>query len=176
MVKENNRDDGNVKLFPKIIGIASLLKNEPSTSHRSENWPSLRSSELIDVFNGSHWVSCLSCFSSLNLLSRFDTWWKLWTNIHWAHLFCPGFCSTGKEHEIAHWKCEKNVDLFCLKVFTGIFGLLQIIVASGINYISYFFGSTFNSDAAKSIWAFNTIVSCPLKEGSENMRGRTSQN
>ena len=159
-----------------MIGIASLLKNEPSTSHRSENWPSLRSSELIDLFNGSHWVSCLSCFSSLNLLSRFDTWWKLWTNILWAHLFCPGFCSTGKEHEIAHWKCEKNVDLFCLKVFTGIFGLLQIIVASGINYISYFFGSTFNSDAAKSIWAFNTIVSCPLKEGSENMRGRTSQN
>ena len=26
MVKENNRDDGDVKLFPKIIGIASLLK------------------------------------------------------------------------------------------------------------------------------------------------------
>ena len=48
--------------------------------------------------------------------------------------------------------------MFCLKVFIGIFGLLQIIVASGINYISYFFGSTFNSDAAKSIWAFNTIV------------------
>ena len=43
MVKENNRDDGDVKLFPKINGITSLLKNEPSTSHRSENWPSLRS-------------------------------------------------------------------------------------------------------------------------------------
>ena len=43
MVKENNRGDGDVKLFPKIIGIASLLKNEPSTSHRSENWPSPRS-------------------------------------------------------------------------------------------------------------------------------------
>ena len=43
MVKENNRDDGNVKLFPKIIGIASLLKNETLTSHRSENWPSPRS-------------------------------------------------------------------------------------------------------------------------------------
>ena len=46
MVKENNRDDGDVKLFPKIIGIASLLKNEPSTSHCSENLPSLRSSLL----------------------------------------------------------------------------------------------------------------------------------
>ena len=43
MVKENNCDDGDVKLFPKIIGTASLLKNEPSTSHRSENWPSPRS-------------------------------------------------------------------------------------------------------------------------------------
>ena len=43
MVKENNRDDGDVKLFHKIIGITSLLKNESSTSHRSENWPSLRS-------------------------------------------------------------------------------------------------------------------------------------
>ena len=43
MVKENNRDNGDVKLFPKIIGNASLLKNEPSTSHRSENWPSPRS-------------------------------------------------------------------------------------------------------------------------------------
>ena len=37
LVKENNRDDGDVKLFQKVIGIASLLKNEPSTSHRSEN-------------------------------------------------------------------------------------------------------------------------------------------
>ena len=37
MVKENNRDNGDVKLFPKIIGIASLLKNEPLTAHRSEN-------------------------------------------------------------------------------------------------------------------------------------------
>ena len=37
MVKENNCEDGDVKLFPKIIGIVSLLKNEPSTSHRSEN-------------------------------------------------------------------------------------------------------------------------------------------
>ena len=37
MVKENNRDDGDVKLFPKIVDIASLLKKEPSTSHRSEN-------------------------------------------------------------------------------------------------------------------------------------------
>ena len=37
MVKENNRDDGDVKLFQKIIGIALLLKNETSTSHRSEN-------------------------------------------------------------------------------------------------------------------------------------------
>ena len=36
MVKENNRDDGDVKLFPKIIGITSLLKNEPSISHRSD--------------------------------------------------------------------------------------------------------------------------------------------
>ena len=43
MVTENNRDDGDVKLFPKIIGIASLLKNDPSTSHRSENSPSPRS-------------------------------------------------------------------------------------------------------------------------------------
>ena len=43
MVKENKRNDGDVTLSPKIIGIASLLKNEPSTSHRSENWPSLRS-------------------------------------------------------------------------------------------------------------------------------------
>ena len=34
MVKENNHDDGDVKLF-QIIGIASLLKNEPSTSPRS---------------------------------------------------------------------------------------------------------------------------------------------
>ena len=37
MVKENNRDDGDVKLFQKIIGIALLLKNEPLTLHRSEN-------------------------------------------------------------------------------------------------------------------------------------------
>ena len=37
MVKENNRDDGDVKLFPKIIGIALLLKNEPWTLHHSEN-------------------------------------------------------------------------------------------------------------------------------------------
>ena len=43
MVKKNNRSDGDVKSFQKIIGIASLLKNEPSTSHRSENWPSLKS-------------------------------------------------------------------------------------------------------------------------------------
>ena len=43
MVKENNCNDGNVKLFPKIIGIASLLKNEPSTLHRSENLASPRS-------------------------------------------------------------------------------------------------------------------------------------
>ena len=43
MVKKNNRNDGDVKPFQKIIGIASLLKNEPSTSHRSENWPSLKS-------------------------------------------------------------------------------------------------------------------------------------
>ena len=43
MVKENNCDDGDVKFFPKIIGIASLLKNEPSTLHRSENWPLPRS-------------------------------------------------------------------------------------------------------------------------------------
>ena len=47
MVKENNRDDGDLKLSPKIIGIASLLKNEPSTSHRSENWPSPRSNTHI---------------------------------------------------------------------------------------------------------------------------------
>ena len=46
MVKENNRNGGDVKLFPKIISIASLLKNEPSTSHRSENWPSPRSRDL----------------------------------------------------------------------------------------------------------------------------------
>ena len=37
MVKENNRDNGDVKLFPKIIGIALLLKNEPLTSYRSNN-------------------------------------------------------------------------------------------------------------------------------------------
>ena len=37
MVKENNRYNGDFKLSPKIIGIASLLKNEPSTLHRSEN-------------------------------------------------------------------------------------------------------------------------------------------
>ena len=37
MVKENNRNDGDVKLFTKVIGIASLLKNEPSTLHRYEN-------------------------------------------------------------------------------------------------------------------------------------------
>ena len=37
MVKENNRDNGDVKLFQKIIGIASLLKDETLTSHRSEN-------------------------------------------------------------------------------------------------------------------------------------------
>ena len=37
MVKENNRDGGDVKLFQKIIGIALLLKNELSTSHHSEN-------------------------------------------------------------------------------------------------------------------------------------------
>ena len=43
MVKKNNRNDGDVKPFQKIIGIASLLKNEPSTSHRSENWPLLKS-------------------------------------------------------------------------------------------------------------------------------------
>ena len=47
MVKENNRDDGDVKLFQNIIGIASLLKNEPSTSHRSENWPSPRSTKEV---------------------------------------------------------------------------------------------------------------------------------
>ena len=29
--------------LPKRIGIASLLKNEPLTLHRSENWPSPRS-------------------------------------------------------------------------------------------------------------------------------------
>ena len=33
----NNRNDGDVKDFQKIIGIESLLKNEPSTSPRSEN-------------------------------------------------------------------------------------------------------------------------------------------
>ena len=48
MVKENNHDDGDVKLFLKIIGIASLLKNEPSTLHRSENWPSLWSTRDHD--------------------------------------------------------------------------------------------------------------------------------
>ena len=45
MVKENNCDDGDVKFFPKIIGIALLLKNESSTSHCSENWPSPRSNK-----------------------------------------------------------------------------------------------------------------------------------
>ena len=49
MVKENNRDNGDVKLFPKIIGIASLLKKEPSTLHRSENWPSPRSSLGLQI-------------------------------------------------------------------------------------------------------------------------------
>ena len=37
MVKKNNRNDDDVKPFQKKIGIASLLKNEPLTSHRSEN-------------------------------------------------------------------------------------------------------------------------------------------
>ena len=36
-VGANNRNDSDVKPFQKIIGIVSLLKNEPSTSHRSEN-------------------------------------------------------------------------------------------------------------------------------------------
>ena len=48
MVKKNNRNDGDVKSFQKIIGIASLLKNEPSTSHRSENWPSPKSNDDDD--------------------------------------------------------------------------------------------------------------------------------
>ena len=53
MVKKNNRNDGDVKPFQKIIGIASLLKNEPSTSHRFENWPSPRStSEQIFLNKG----------------------------------------------------------------------------------------------------------------------------
>ena len=34
----------------KIVGIASLLENEPSTSHRSENCPSPRST-LCYMFN-----------------------------------------------------------------------------------------------------------------------------
>ena len=49
MVKENNRDDGDVKLFPKITGITSLLKNEPSTSHCSENWPCPRSTYITEL-------------------------------------------------------------------------------------------------------------------------------
>ena len=43
MVGNKNRNDGDVERFQKIIGVTSLLKNEPSTSHRSENWSSLKS-------------------------------------------------------------------------------------------------------------------------------------
>ena len=79
MVKENNCDDGDVELFQKIIGIASLLKRESLTSHRSENWPSSRSKStqslgaLPSLFHSSfilqqaflsrsdeHWSSSLS--------------------------------------------------------------------------------------------------------------------
>ena len=88
MVKENNRDDGDVKLFPKIIGIASLLKNEPSTSHRSENWPSLKSNliyspvtifldlpckDLIIFSGGVNWWQPCTCSKSWGR-SHDDVW------------------------------------------------------------------------------------------------------
>ena len=55
MVKKNNRNDGDVKSFQKKNGIASLLKNEPSTSHRSENWPSLKSTQTHQITQKQKW-------------------------------------------------------------------------------------------------------------------------
>ena len=66
MVKKNNRNGGDVKPFQKKIGITSLLKNEPSTSHRSENWPSPRSTARSDF-----WSIMMSLVSGL-----YPLFWK----------------------------------------------------------------------------------------------------
>ena len=96
MVKENNRDNGDVKLFPKIIGIALLLKNEPSTSHRSENWPSPRSSQsrlMIAIQTLRAPKTNSSSFSSPSSLT--SSWWNTFAALSSAtswELFLQYFC------------------------------------------------------------------------------------